>query len=104
MASCWRSMMSSEKTDRIGDLLNQLTPHIKGVALGSLKTYNYFRLTVRAAIVKAFEFTLFTRADSEQPFFSMSTLRGQCDDLINLTYLARRPDRNDIVDRHLNEY
>lgn len=90
-------MSEPKQPDTTETLFNRLEPHIRRVGHGSLKHDGPFRCIVRAAIVKAFEFTVYSQGKRPEPFFLTATLRGLCEDLIVLTFLAPLADRDDIV-------
>lgn len=78
-------------------LLGQLAPHIAAAGHGSLTADGPFRCIVRAALVKSFEFAVHAQEEHAEPFFITSTLRGVCEDVIVLSFLAGLSDRDEIV-------
>lgn len=90
-------MNESNKAETVESLLTRMEPHIRRAGTGSLKNDGPFRCVVRAAIAKAFEFTVHSQKTHDEPFFLTATLRGLCEDLIVLTFLAPLADRDDVV-------
>ena len=78
-------------------LLRALRPHTQRACRGSFKTNGVFQCAVRAALSKAFDFALHVAIPRPEPFFLTATLRGICEDLIVLSFLAPLPDHNEIL-------
>lgn len=60
---------------------------------GSLKRHKIFSLCLRASVIKCYEFCLDARDKrrTKNRFFSISALRGVCEDLIVLRFISRLP-------------
>lgn len=79
-------------------LLEKIAPYIHSLSIGEFDADRSFKLTLRAAIAKSFEFATFVLSFDSDPFFVTATLRGICEDLIVITFLADLEDRDKIVD------
>lgn len=78
-------------------MLRRMKRHVAKVNVANFNKDGLFRCNVRAAIVKAFEFTLASQRKQIEPYFQMATLRGICEDLIVLSFLHGLPDPDDVV-------
>lgn len=87
------------KTKRASDAavhFATLRPYMAKVAKGNLRRHNLYSLCVKASASKCFEFnqTAPRIAKLKLAFFAMSSLRGMCEDLIVLRYIARMPSKD----------
>jgi hypothetical protein len=86
---------SKRKTESAPDLehFKTLESYFAKVGTGSMGKHHMFSLCVKASACKCFEFNLASRQDAsfEKSFFSMSSLRGICEDLIVLRYIRACP-------------
>lgn len=82
-------------------ILTDLRPVIRNVTTASLDSVGSYGCALRAALVKSFEFAEVVHADPppDHGFFITPTLRGLCEDLIALSFIARLStgDRNEVV-------
>jgi hypothetical protein len=92
-----RAPIGDENPDRLGLLLKDLGLLVTRAGHGSFSAEGPFRCVVRAALVKAFEFAQHARKEHAEPFFLTATLRGICEDLIVLSFLAPLSDRDEVV-------
>lgn len=70
-----------------------LRPYIAKVSKVTLGKHHLFSVCVKSSICKCFEFNMAVRKDTRPQiaFFTMSSLRGICEDLIVLRYLKQMP-------------
>jgi hypothetical protein len=86
---------------RVHSLLEDLRPILSDVTKASIRGVGIHGCALRASVAKCFEFAALVHRDPwpEHGFFITSTLRGICEDLIVLTFVAPlSPDeRNEAV-------
>jgi hypothetical protein len=82
-------------------LFKKLEQFANKVALGAFRRNQLFSLCVKASFIKCYEFNVHARRDPKatDAFFSVSSLRGICEDLIVLNYIKRMPrqDREELI-------
>ena len=79
---------SSQPT--VQSLLDELRPILSGVTKASIHGVGIHSCALRASVAKSFEFAVLVHRDPslDHGFFITSTLRGICEDLIVLSFLA----------------
>jgi hypothetical protein len=85
----------------VQSLLDELRPILSEVTNASIASVGIHGCVLRAAVAKSFEFTSFVHREPSlaHGFFTVSTLRGLCEDLIGLSFLMPlgAPERNEAV-------
>jgi hypothetical protein len=78
-----------------------LARYMKGISHGSITRHRIYSLCVKASAIKCYEFNLQVPHATKRrsAFFTMSALRGICEDLIVLRFLGKIPskDRSDLL-------
>jgi hypothetical protein len=82
-------------------ILHSLEPVVRKCTVGNVKEDGFFIMSVRAALAKNYEVNRFihTREASADAFIVTSALRGMCEDIIALKWLAtfEKRDRDEAV-------
>jgi hypothetical protein len=87
-------------------LLKDIEPDMQDVARADICRDGMYRITVRGAVVKAYQYARYSHSRQpedkdldEASFFSCASLRGICEDLIALKYFGKlkRAERDEIV-------
>ncbi len=85
-------------------VLRSLRLEVQEVSAYSLAKDGFYKVALRGAFVKAFEFADLSwrikgKRGDETPFFMASTLRGICEDVIALKFLRKlsRPERDETI-------
>lgn len=85
----------------IQSLLDELRPTLSGITKASIQDVGIYGCALRASLAKNFEFADFVNRNPppDHGFFITSTLRGICEDLIVLSFVAALSpaDRNEAV-------
>lgn len=85
----------------VQSLLDELRPILSGVTKASIRGVGIHGCALRASVAKSFEFTALVHRDPslDHGFFITSTLRGMCEDLIVLSFVAplSPAERNEAV-------
>ena len=85
----------------VQSLLDELRPILSGVTKASIRRAGIHGCVLRASVAKSFEFAELVHRDPplDQGFFITSTLRGICEDLIVLSFVAplSPAERNEAV-------
>lgn len=89
------------------ELVSLLKPHIKEISFVELKVEGAYRGTLKASIIKAYEFLSLWISDSEtneiNPYFHLGALRGICEDYIVLAFFLKlQPNLRDDAIENLN--
>src|SRR5688572_28697040 len=83
------------------EFFETLKPFMDKTAVGGFRRNQLFSIGVKASIAKCYEFNLHARREAEcaDAFFSLSSLRGICEDLIVLNYIKQMPrsDRESLI-------
>lgn len=74
--------------NELSSLIKSLEPHVRDFCKGLYPTEGFFISLLKAAIAKSYEFCSFTVSEEGKPnaLFYSATLRGVCEDIINLKY------------------
>lgn len=80
----------NSKDPTVQSLLDELRPILKGITKASIRDVGIYGCVLRASVAKSFEFAELVYRDPspEHGFFMTSTLRGICEDLIVLSFVA----------------
>jgi len=82
-------------------ILNSLEGVIRRSTIGNVKADGFFIMSVRAALAKNYEVNrvIATRDSTHNAFIVTSALRGMCEDIIALRWLAtfEKRDRDEAV-------
>lgn len=90
--------MPSRPKDPLAKAVKRLAPLIAKVSSGSFANEGPFRCALRSSIVKAFEFAAVTHKKGMPPYFLAPTLRGICEELIVLSFLAPISSRDALIE------
>lgn len=77
--------------------LSALQTHFDVIRRCSVTSHGLFRCVLRSALTKAMEFAASAQKNRSDPFFLTATLRGVCEDLIVLSFIAAANDRDDVT-------
>ena len=86
----------------VQSLLDELRPILSGVTKASIRGAGIYGCVLRASVAKSFEFAELVHCESslDHSFFMTSTLRGICEDLIVLSFVAQLSpaERDEVVE------
>lgn len=84
--------------------LRKIKLHVAEINVANFNKDGFYRCSVMASLVKAFEFVSFSQKKQNEPYFQMASLRGICEDLIVLSFLRSFSDRDEIIDAIMNTH
>jgi hypothetical protein len=89
--------MTESEQGRLEASLGGLQSHFDAIRRCSVTSHGLFRCVLRSALTKAMEFASSAQQRRSDPFFLTATLRGVCEDLIVLSFIATANDRDDVT-------
>jgi hypothetical protein len=89
------------KQRELKNIYKSMKPYVKEVAQSTLVNPDFYKIALRAALAKTYDFNSYVTGltSSSHSFYHTATLRGICEDLIVLKAVKEipNPDRSDLI-------